>query len=191
MTLRRITDASIEPVSLQDVRSHLRITDDHDDADLSAMITTARQVAEQRLGRQLLTATWELSLEEWPADDVIVLPRPPLASVTSVKYYDAAGVQQTLSSATYYVDTVTEPGRVALRDGQSWPSLESGRPAPITVRYVAGWTRDIDVPQSIRNWVKLHVGMQYEVRELAEARSGTPSAVMPYLDALLDEWMVY
>ncbi len=51
----------------------------------------------------------------------IVLPKGTLQKVTSIKYIDANGTQQTLAATEYTVDTVEVPGRVRLAFGKYWP----------------------------------------------------------------------
>jgi hypothetical protein len=52
----------------------------------------------------------------------------PLQSVTTVKYYDASGVLQTLASTVYQVDTVSQPGRIVLAPTQIWPTVQANAP---------------------------------------------------------------
>ena len=52
------------------------------------------------------------------------LTRIPAASVTSLKYFDADGVQQTLSSGAYALDSADDygPAYVVPAYASSWPS---------------------------------------------------------------------
>jgi uncharacterized phiE125 gp8 family phage protein len=99
-------------------------------------------------------------------DTEIVVPRPPLASVTSITYVDGAGATQTLSLSVYTVDTSEEPGRIRLAYGQSWPSIRDQR-AAVTVRYVCGYGGPGSVPEAAKAALKLYVGHLYENREVA------------------------
>lgn len=79
----------------------------------------------------------------------IVIPLPPLQSVTSVKYLDTDGVQQTLDPATYVVQK-GEPSHIVLANGATWPSVLL-MPEAVTIRFVAGYgDNEADVPQPIR-----------------------------------------
>ncbi|NIP96558.1 MAG: hypothetical protein GWO24_25240, partial [Akkermansiaceae bacterium] len=82
----------------------------------------ARTLAEQVQGRALITQTWDLTLDGWPAKGYFELPRAPLQSITSIKYYDEDDTEATVDSGTYFVDIASEPGRVVLNSGESWPS---------------------------------------------------------------------
>ena len=72
MTARRITDATVEPLSIWQVRDHLRIDDDAFDLPIAGWITAARRQAEHELGRALISQTWELVLPSFP--DPLQLP---------------------------------------------------------------------------------------------------------------------
>ena len=181
MAIRLITAPSVEPVALDLAKSHLRVDHSYDDLLIAAYIEGARLFAEKFCGRALVTQTWELVLDEFPRDSLrsstlplgpfIDVPLPPLQSVTSIKYDDAAGVEQTLATNAYTVDTVSEPGRVA--PVTSWPSGVISRIGAVRVRFVAGYSPSTDsppdlaanVPESIKNAILLHTGMLYAQRE--------------------------
>jgi uncharacterized phiE125 gp8 family phage protein len=88
-----------EPIALEDAKQHLNIDATDKDAALVRMISGVRSYVEQYLNRGLLTQTWKMTLDGF-ADDVDLPMAAPLQSVTSVKYYDASGVLQTLASTS-------------------------------------------------------------------------------------------
>lgn len=152
------TAPAIEPFTVQEAKDQIRSVQSLEDGVIDGYIRAARQAAEDYLGRGLLTQSWTLAL----SDFVGVIPLPmaaPLASVTSVKYYDVNGVQQTLSSATYTVDTRSRPGRIALAANQSWPAIQSLRKVNrIEIEYVVGWTAPDLIPEAIRQGMRLLIG---------------------------------
>lgn len=136
--LTLITAPVEEPVSLAEAKARLQVTIDDMDTDIDALIRESRGAAESEVGRAFLAQTWAMTLDGFPCGRSIDLPRPPLASVAWVKYYDADGVQQTLDAASYYVATGSEPGRLVLKAGRAWPVAELGRPESVEVRFTAG-----------------------------------------------------
>jgi uncharacterized phiE125 gp8 family phage protein len=108
---------------------------------LTALITAAREQAEAITHRQLITATWDASLDEFPCKPFINLPFGNLSSVTSITYKDSAGTTTTLTENTdYLVETNGEGvGRIVLPYGGSWPSATLWPSNPITVRFVCGY----------------------------------------------------
>lgn len=167
LSLRQIIPPSSEPVSVPEVKALLRIETNEEDGVLADMISAAREDVEIALRRQLLTATLVLALDDFPTGlhGVICLPRPPIQSVTHIRYLDSGAVLQTLDSAAYQVDTISEPGRIWLADGQTWPSVYTHQLNAVLVTYVAGWPSAFAVPAAIRHAIKLRVGDLYEHRE--------------------------
>jgi uncharacterized phiE125 gp8 family phage protein len=168
MGLTLVTAPVLEPLSLDEAKLHckveLSVTDD--DALISALMLAVRQAAESELRRALLTQTWRWTADGFPAssDAVLHLPRPPLQSVSSVKYLDAAGVLQTLAASAYVVDTITQPGRLQLAVDQTWPTTQAVLNAT-QIDFVAGWTSAANVPAAIRVGMKLWIGTLYRNRE--------------------------
>ena len=70
------------PVTMQMAKRHLRVTDGDEDDLIRALIGGATDHAQTVTNRQLVSATYEYTLNAW--EDVIYLPRPPLSSVTTV-----------------------------------------------------------------------------------------------------------
>ena len=103
------TAPTVEPVTLAELQAHARVDDSEVDAYLTALIAGARQWVEEWLQRQLVTATWTLTLDCFPRDGIIELPRPPLLAVTTVNYYDVDRATQLLAAATYHVHAHTGP----------------------------------------------------------------------------------
>jgi uncharacterized phiE125 gp8 family phage protein len=156
---------------LEEIKAHLRITSGDEDFTLASYIRTATDAAEAYMGRGLLTQTWKLLLDGWA--NIIDLPMAaPLQSVTSVKYYDDAGVLQTLSTSIYDIDTVSRPGRVVLKSDQAWPSWQQTRlNGAIEIVYVVGWASADLIPERIRQGIRQYVGYLYLDREGAETNA--------------------
>ncbi len=165
-----VTGPTKEPLSIEDAKEHLRIDQHDEDVWLLDAIKATRQRAEGMLGRALVTQTLEVALSGWPGGRVIELPRPPLVSVTSVKYFDVNDVEATLAASNYYVDTRTTPGRLVLKSTSSWPGTALREVNGVIIRYVAGYGDAAeDVPAEIRAALKLWLGEMYEVRENSAA----------------------
>lgn len=123
------------------------------------------------LGRAVTEQTWELVLDTFPGGTAnaaaIELPLGPLVSVTSIKYDDTDGAEQTVNSDDYIVDTVANPGWVV--PIASWPTTATTANA-VRVRFVAGMSPDADgVPRSIKQAMLLIVGSWYANRESVTA----------------------
>lgn len=166
-----VTPPAEEPITLAEAKAHLRVTFDDDNSYITDLIIAARQWFEEQTYQQVITATWDLLLDEFPTgDDPIRIPRAPLASVTSVSYTDTAGDPQTWSSDDYKVSATRQPGIIRPAYGEVYP-IARAEADSVTVRFVAGYGAASAVPDLIKAAIKLIVGQMYEFRE--ELISGT------------------
>jgi len=194
MTLSLVTAPGIEPISLQEAKDHLRVTHAVEDALIDQLIVAARQHIDGRdgwLGRQLITAIWDLTLDRFPAADYISLPLPPVQSITSITYIDDNGTQQTLSSAKYVLSAGKHwRPRADLAYDEIWPTTRD-QPGAVTVRIVCGYgSNPADVPASITAALKIMIGDLYENRQsvvIGQSVAEIPRAA----DALLAPYRVW
>lgn len=153
-------------VSLDRAKRHLRVDGTVEDEDITDLVAAAVEAIDGysgRLGRAIVTQTWALHLPRFPACRQITLPLPPLQSVTSIAYVDAAGDEQTLSSGAY--DVLDGPkSAVVLKSDQAWPST-GAHPRAVTITFVAGYGAPEAVPKTIVSAVLLAVGELYANRE--------------------------
>ncbi len=138
-----------------------------EDRPLADKLSEAIEYCQDLQALAYLTQTWVLTLDDFPRSiRPIVLPRPPLQSVTSIEYVDADGDDQTLDASVYVVDTSNRlGGRIALAVSESWPSVwpEIGG---VDITFKAGYgDAAADVPRKIRAAIKLFAGHLYENRE--------------------------
>lgn len=134
-----------------------------EDEELENLITAARMRIEEDTWRQLIKATWVLRRDTFPANNGdFVLPKPPLQSVTYIKYYDTNGVQQTIDSSLYDVDNYgAGPGIIRPAYGQTWPTPRTQLNA-VEVKYIAGYTT---VPRGIIKALTILIADGYANRE--------------------------
>jgi len=157
------TAPTVEPFTTEEAKTHLRISTLDEDTYIDRLIKAARVRTESVTSRALLNQTWNYYMDSFPSR--IQLPRPPLGSVTSVKYVDQDGVEQTLSNTLYTVDTSAEPGLVYMNYNGSWPDVRVFDKA-INVEYVAGYgAASTAVPEDLLQAMLLLIGHLYENRE--------------------------
>lgn len=158
-----ITPPAGDPVSVEEAKDNSRVEVGDEDALIAGLISSGTQVAEAFTRRQLITSTLELALDGFPSGDTpIELPKPPLQSITSIKYIDRDGVEQTLTG--FQEDTSTEPGRVAPAFDESWPDTREVLNA-VKIRYVAGFGAAAAVPNGIKVAIQQMVSGWFENRE--------------------------
>lgn len=136
-----VTPPTVEPLSLTEVKARLRLPTDStaEDSDLRGLMLAARKQVEKDLAGCCLAPTvidhW---IDGYTSTTAIVIPRWPLASVTSITSYDADDVATVLSSADYLVDTVSRPGRVIINADAAWPSSLRTHKS-LVVRHTSGF----------------------------------------------------
>jgi len=184
---------STKAVSTTEVKTHLRIDSGFSDDDtyIGTLINSAQDIAEVYLNRAITTQTLSLFLDRLPfysdiklqegiytAPDLeynsnfIVLPKAPVASVTHVKYYDNDNNASTFASSNYYVDTISQQGRIVLKTGSSWPTVSETRNAnAYEIKYVAGYGGASDVPAPIKHGITMLAGHLYENRDAVTSLS--------------------
>ncbi|MFO7537613.1 MAG: hypothetical protein R6X32_06085 [Chloroflexota bacterium] len=178
-SLAVVVPPQIEPVDLEKIRGHLRIDIGEENSELAGYISAARVMVEEQTWRALLTQTLQYRLDAWPQGREILLPRPPLQSVSSVTLHLADGSSEVWDDAAYLVDPVAEPGRLVLGPGESWPRGTLRPAAGIVIEYVAGWPGVDAVPMPIRQAIQLMVGDWYENRENTLIERGANVASLP------------
>ncbi len=147
------------------IRNNLQVSDDEL---LTDKLQTAIEYAEDFTGRQLLTATWDLFLNEFPTENYIELPFGNLQDITHLKYKDCNGNETTLAENTDYIVEANGEGngRIVLAYNKSWPSFTPFPSHPISIRFVCGWTAAAEVPYKIKSAILLMAADLYEHREI-------------------------
>ena len=168
MALKLKTAPAVQAISLADVKTYLRIGDSDDDTLLNRLIDAAVRNVEEYITRAMIQQTWTLWLDRFPAKErrdapteglyqlpvgffdvarrTIELPRPPLISVNFLKTYDTASTAATFDASRYYVDSASEPGRIALNSGETWPAGPFREVNAVEIEFVAGYgAADTDI----------------------------------------------
>lgn len=164
-SLVRTVAPATEPLTLAQVRTQLKLedTDTDQDAHLTLLLAVAREWVEDFLGRSIITQTWQAKYSGWPTDRKFVLPRMPIASLTSVKYYDTTNTLVTLTVTTDYL-LETSTGEFILTDAFGFPGLSEDRVNAIEVVFVAGYGDAAAVPSRIKQAILLAIANWYENR---------------------------
>jgi uncharacterized phiE125 gp8 family phage protein len=198
MALRMIVAPAVQPLTLEEVKQHLRVDYTDSDSIISAYIEAATSYVEGEhsfTGRALVTQTWELVIDHFPVHE-IKIPLPPLQSIDSIKYDDTAGDEQTLATTQYYVDDVSEPAWVVPIVG-GWPTAVLDAINSVRIRFTAGYPATTDsppdlrgnIPSAIKQAMLLHIGSFHEHRE--EQIVGLTTMQLPFAaENLLRPWRV-
>lgn len=175
-----ITEPTQEPLSLQEVKDYLRVEDSTDERTIRPLIETARRFCEEHTGRTLVQTTFRQFLDSMsdhiPLNEgmttgpdlnyyrnYITLAKSPLVSITHVKTYNDSDEATTFSSSKYYVDNAREPGRIVLRNGETFPlSLRVAN--AIEIEFISGYSSISQIPEPLKVGMLQHIAFMYEQR---------------------------
>ena len=188
--LRLVTAPLIEPITRDEAKEFLRVDHDNDDELITSLISAARFNLEDYISQALITQTWDLYLDSFPADRSmgvdswwdgerqgsisqlfqyqasIELNRIPVQSITSFTVFTLTNAPIILDPRSYFLDSITQPNRVTLTPGYTWPiSMGLRWTNAIQIRFLTGFgTTRIDVPNDIKYALKLIMAQMYDKR---------------------------
>lgn len=159
-----------DPITLAEAKAFARIDTTADDTLVTDLITAARVYAEPILNRTFVDTTYEWTLDRFPFDGrALLLPRPPLASITSITYVDTAGANQTWSNTKYDFDLATLVGRVLPSFGESYPATRWQMNA-VKLTFIGGDGSQAAQREDVKLLMKTLVAESYERRLLTTDR---------------------
>ncbi|MEN7549314.1 phage head-tail connector protein [Rapidithrix thailandica] len=171
-----------EPLSLEEAKAQLRIEDIFtvEDALIGSLITTGRQQVENYCEISLIETTWKAYYDTFP--EVIELPKGKVLSLVEIKYFDEDNQETILPASAIDQDLNSRPA--LLRAVDSWPATYE-RMNAVEVTFTAGFGANAsDIPEAIKQAIKLFVGAGYAHREDKRAANLLPRAsellIMPY-----------
>lgn len=187
-----VTAPASAVISAPNMKSRIRVDYTDDDTLIASLINgaIARIDGPEGVGIAMMEQTWRVTYDSFPA--VITLPGWPVKSVTTVKYLDTDGAEQTLSTSAYTVGVKREPARIVPAFGTAWPSTRDIIEA-VWVDYVVGESDAANVPDDLLDAVSLLTGHLYENREavtVGVTASELPMAVDSILNRYRRGWVV-
>jgi len=181
MTHSIIAPPAAEPLTLADVKMHLRLDGSAEDTLLTGLIAAARAYLEATAGLALITQTLRVYLDDWPAGSMIQLPIAPLQGLESVTVYDAAGDPLAVPLTGHMLDSAASPARLFLATQPPTSRPING----IEIDVVAGFgNTGAEVPDTLKRAMLMHVALMYELRG-AVSPEMQPAAVPAGYDRLV------
>lgn len=197
MALRLVVDATIEPVTLDEVKIALKMdtATSVEDALLNSYIKVARIECEGKTGRALVPQTWELTMDAFPSGG-IQLHYPPLSTSTAsvrIEYINSSGSTASMDTTSISLDWDSEPAWAFPLYGESWP-IPLATPNAVRVQFDCGYKISgtaVTTPEPLKTWIKMRVGSLYENREHITPRSEEMLELpRSAFDALLDRYYI-
>jgi uncharacterized phiE125 gp8 family phage protein len=161
MTYVLIQPPSAEPLTLADLKAHIRVENDAEDTVLAGLIRVAREHLERVTGLALISQGWRLYLDCWPVNGPQKISRGPVLAVDAVRAFDELGEESEVALAGHVLDGARRPARLWLRERPAARQAMNG----IEVDFTAGFGESgADVPDTLKRAMLVHAAHCYEFR---------------------------
>lgn len=181
-----------EPMTVADLRPHLRLESDTDDFTVTGKLIASRKRIEGRTLRSFMRNQFDLAIDRFPCDgSPIRIPRMPLVSIDRVTAFLLDGTSQDFGSSGYYVDTYSEPGRLCLKSGYTWPTATRCQVGGV-IRFTAGYTTtpESGIPDPLLEAMRKLATELYENREAASLGNSV-NEPLPYgLEEMIGDYLL-
>ena len=95
---------AVEPVTLDEARSFLRVEHNDDDEVIAALVAGSRIHVEAQTKRALITQSWRVTADSWPQDGRLTVLPAPLQALTAARVYDLDGNAQDVNLQAFVPD---------------------------------------------------------------------------------------
>jgi uncharacterized phiE125 gp8 family phage protein len=185
MTYALISPPAAEPVTLADMKLHLRVTHSSEDALISSLIKAAREELEQAAGLALISQGWRLYLDCWPGTRTVLIQKMPVITLSAVTVYDTAGAPSSPPPSGFVLDRFSRPARIAIPDAVTAPGKKLNG---IEIDFTAGFgATGVEVPDGLKRAIMLLAAHWYEFRG-AEAFDRESAAWPPSFERFVARW---
>jgi uncharacterized phiE125 gp8 family phage protein len=162
MTPLLMTGPVIEPISLTEMKTYLRVDTNDDDGLINAFITAARLLIEASSRRVFISQTWRLVLDQWPKDGFIRVPVSPLIQIVAARVFNASGIASTVALSSLEANSLSDPPQIAIVG----PVMVTGRArSGVEIDISCGYGSAIgNIPEPLRQAIRLLVARWYDNR---------------------------
>ena len=181
MPIAIISPPEAKPVSLVQIKRHLRLDHAEDDEYLLELSQAATLHVEAVVGQFLITRTVRQYIDDIPASRSTCLEVWPIKLIQEVRGYDIYGNPNVILAENYRLDNRIEPAALVLNANVNFNAFCNG----IEVDMIVGYGETgIDVPSNISRAILVLIAHWYEFRGTLAA--GDETALIPEgLNALL------
>lgn len=187
-------------VKIDAAKAALRI--DCDDLDALVTIWTEGVIGdlEHEIGQCLMEQTWEVRLAAFPGVSCWQLGQPapgavaapislphPVMTVTTVKYLDLDGVEQTMDAAAYRLNVARYTSTLTPARGGSWPATAEDD-AAVKITLQCGYGNDpVSTPKNVQLYILAKLAEQFD----PVTRTERNTVQSTFIDGLLDRCRSY
>ena len=181
--LSLVTDATVEPVTLAEMKTFMKVDLTDEEDVITSLIASARKKLETWAGIGMTSKTFDYYLDEFA--DVIEIPLPPLQSVDAFVYNDSSYDETAVTSTLYTTFTYSgiTRGEIIKKDTGAYPTSTAPK-NKVRIRFTNGFgALASDVPDDLKTAIKLTVAHWFENRE--------SQAIPPEALAIMRNYKVY
>lgn len=147
------------PVTLDQLKDHLRITWDDEDSILTIYLESAVDYIKQYTGREITRDNRDSYFSEFSSLELI----GDNAQNVVINYVDSNGEYQVLPSERYIVNQHKARPYITLNHGEVWPTVRY-QDGAIRINYDSGYDSST-LPSTLRAAILIEAATQYEFRE--------------------------
>ncbi len=180
-----VTPPVIKPVSLAEVKAALDIGYTAKDDLINGLVAAATTYLDGWtgvLGRCLCEQTWRQDFDDFRS--CLRLPLFPVQSVSSIKYVDTGGAQQTIDANSYALREDALGAYVRFSTDYSFPPLNA-EGAAVGVEYVAGY---LDTPAADAVEADPEADPPVEAAAAVPRSSNVPEAIKQAMHMMIRQW---
>lgn len=159
--IKLVTPAAGYPVTLDEVKLHLKIDGTLEDTLLTSLISTVTEFYENFTKRDFITKTYRLFDHHFRT--YYEIRKCPNVTITSIKYFDLNNTEQTVASDVYELTETPDFPVLYKQPKQIWPSVYN-KPQAVNITFTCGYGTAADVPDVLKQAILIGIAALYENR---------------------------
>ena len=181
MTVTIISPPLTQPVTLNQIKQHLRLDHTSDDDYLTELTGAATAHIEAHIGHCLINRTLRQYVDVLPSERTISVKAWPVSEILSITGYDTDGEPDVLPANAYTLKNLNGIAQVEIGNEASFENFING----LEIDFVSGHgDSSLDVPSNIIRAILVLIAHWYEFRGTLPA--GDETALIPQgIDKLL------
>lgn len=161
MAIFKTVSPVIEPVTIAELKTYLRLEHEGENDLLSSLIRAAREEIEVSCGIALIRQNWRLTLDDMPRSGRVPLRRHPVSEITSITLFGPDGEASALNPTAYKLERSRRPEIVQFISIPSMIAMTNG----MEIDFTAGFGESaVDVPDLLKRAIILLAAHWFEFR---------------------------
>lgn len=183
--LNKITAPAVLPITLEQVKGHLRLDHADEDTYLLFLIQSATEAVQNYTGRSLITQTWQKIFYQSPRYSCRISKQPILPIVVSLPYPPLLKIHSIMGTKVDKIPSTITKYELKFHGDLAMIEIDQAF-TKIEIKYEAGYgDRSNDVPADIRQAILQLTALLYQKRQ------SFPLEDEPYLVTLMHPYRIF